>query len=359
MASYKRLIVCCDGTWNQPFQEEGPTNIAKTVRAICPADERDVPQVVYYDPGVGTGNFVDRLIGGGLGVGLSQNVQDAYLFIVSNYQPEDQIFLFGFSRGAYTVRSLAGLIGAVGILRKRDLARFPEAYKYYRTPHVNRSAELEQKLLPPRDKRKEASIDFLGIWDTVGALGIPFGPLRFFQRWRYSFHDVELGRKVRKAFHALAIDERRRSFAPSVWADVPDPANQHVEQVWFAGAHSNVGGGYPNSGLSDVAWKWMMEKASECGLFLDQDYVRDVTVPNPPSQLYDSRAGWKWKFRRPLIREILATHPPTERIHRSVRDYLGASDGPLVQPSPYAPANIETLKVRLKAMGKDLDAYFV
>ena len=241
----KRIIICCDGTWNQPFQDDGSTNVAKTVRAISPSDGEGVPQIVYYDPGVGTGNWFDRLIGGGLGVGLSQNVQDGYLFIVANYQPGDEIYLFGFSRGAYTVRSLAGLIGTVGILHKSVLARFPDAYAYYRTPSAIRNGELKSRLLPAK-RHENVPVKFLGVWDT-----------------------------------------------------------RH----------------------------------------------------NPPTVLYDSRKSWKWKFRRPLVRGVLATHPETERIHPSVLQCLQYKDGAEFDPVPYAPVNLADAVRRLKEKGDDLSRY--
>lgn len=337
----KRIVICCDGTWNEPFENDSPTNVVKTVRAICPADESGVPQVVYYDTGVGTGNAVDRLIGGGLGAGLSRNVQEAYLFLVSNYQEGDEIYMFGFSRGAYTVRSVSGLVGLAGILSKRHLPRFRDAYRYYRTPPKIRSPELKARLLPTESERKQADIHFLGVWDTVGALGIPFGPLRFVSHLRHGFHDVDLGSCVRHAYHALAIDERRRSFAPALWTRVPHPERQKVEQIWFSGVHSNVGGGYPNTGLSDIALRWMLSKAADCGLFLDWEYVDEITCPRPPSSLYESRT-WKWKLRRPLERKLLVTHPETERIHESV--LKRASMTKAIEPVPYAPSNLKPVQ---------------
>lgn len=347
----KRIIVCCDGTWNQPFQDKGATNVAKTVRAICPTDGNGTPQIVYYDPGVGTGNWYDRLVGGGFGVGLSQNVQDAYLFIVANFQPGDEIYLFGFSRGAYTVRSVAGLIGAVGILQKKILGNFPKAYAYYRTPGDKRN-----EALLPEERYKDVAVKFLGVWDTVGALGIPGGPLRWVTKWRHSFHDVGLGRHVQNAYHALAIDERRRSFEPSIWDKVPEPERQKVEQVWFCGVHSNVGGGYPCTGLSDIAWKWMLEKAAACDLVVDRSYVEEVARHRPPTTLYDSRASLKWKFRRPLVRELLSTHPDSERIHRTVIECMDFQEGTEFDPVPYAPINLIAAKQRANGT---FDSYVV
>ncbi len=348
----KRIIICCDGTWNEPFESDSPTNVVKTVRAICPVDEAEIPQVVYYDTGIGTGNALDRLIGGGLGAGLSRNVQEAYLFLVSNYQDGDEIYLFGFSRGAYTVRSLSGLIGLAGILAKRDLPRFRDAYQYYRTPPKKRSAELEARLLPDRDDRKQADIHFLGVWDTVGALGIPFDPLRFMAH-RYGFHDVELGSRVRHAYHALGLDERRKAFSAALWSRVPEPDRQIVEQVWFCGVHSDVGGGYVDTGLSDISLRWMLAKARDCGLFLDWEYIDEITQPRPPMSLHNSRT-WKWKFRPPLEREPLKSHPETERIHESVLQRLSATEG--IDPAPYNAPNLQRVQEHL---GDRFDSFVV
>ena len=151
----KRLIVCCDGTWNEPDEkvdnnpadETEATNVLKVVRGIAPVDRHDIPQVVYYDAGVGTQGFLDRYVGGGFGRGISENIQQAYRFIANNYHEGDELFLFGFSRGAYTVRSLAGFIGSVGLLAKAHLRRVPEAYALYRTPPDKRPGSLPEQRL--------------------------------------------------------------------------------------------------------------------------------------------------------------------------------------------------------------------
>jgi uncharacterized protein (DUF2235 family) len=351
----KRLIICCDGTWNKPYAKEQPTNVTKTVWAILPVDRAaGMHQVVFYGPGVGTGNALDRVLGGGFGVGLSENVKGAYLFLVANYEPEDEIFLFGFSRGAFTVRSLAGLIGAVGVLHKADLARFPDAYKYYRTSPAQRTAAVKARLLPTA-RHENVPVHFLGVWDTVGALGVPFGPLNFIARSRYGFHDVALGSAVKNAYHALAIDERRRSFAPAIWDKVPEGST--VEQVWFSGVHSNVGGGYPNTRLSNTAWLWMMDKAQACGLVLDPGFLAAAAESEGRSVLYDSR-GWAWKFRRPLVREMLVTHLPSERIHSSVLDRCACAPS-AIEPHPYAPENLEACKGLCKAKRLNLSDFVV
>ncbi len=172
----KRLVVCCDGTWNEPDQkvhgkpadETEPTNVLKVVRglALVGADHR--PQVVYYGAGVGTQGALDKYVGGGLGSGLSANIQLAYRFIANNYREGDELFLFGFSRGAYTVRSLAGFVEAVGLLKKENLRLLPEAYAFYRLPAEKRAASMVAQRLQEAGELagRRIPIHFIGVWDT-------------------------------------------------------------------------------------------------------------------------------------------------------------------------------------------------
>ncbi|MYF06662.1 MAG: DUF2235 domain-containing protein, partial [Rhodospirillaceae bacterium] len=179
----KRLVICCDGTWNEPDQEvhdnpadeTEPTNVLKIVRGLAPVDGEQVPQVVYYDTGVGTQGPLDKYVGGGLGGGLSENIQQAYRFIANNWREGDELFLFGFSRGAYTVRSLAGFIGVAGLLRKENLRLLPEAYALYRLQPDKRDNSMVRKRLESAGEpsRRPVPIRFIGVWDTVGALGAP------------------------------------------------------------------------------------------------------------------------------------------------------------------------------------------
>ena len=311
----KRLVVCCDGTWNTPdTTEEGkpcPTNVVKMARAVLPRDERGVPQVVFYDEGIGTGGALDRIVGGGTGKGLMRNVGDAYRFLVWNYEPGDEVYLFGFSRGAFTVRSLAGLVRKCGILRKTNGTRFEEAYAFYRGPVRPRDPEATAF----RAKHAhETKVKVLGVWDTVGALGIP-GRLRALTMRRHRFHDVKLSSSVERAYQALAIDERRRAFEPAIWETDPANAGQVVEQTWFPGAHSDVGGGYPACGLSDAAFVWMAERAQRAGLALDPVYLKGLE-PDPACPVHDSRAGL-FRLLPAAWREIgAATHQPQD-VHPS------------------------------------------
>lgn len=274
----RRLVVCADGTWNTAEQENNgqpvPTNVTKMFRAVAPVDPAGVSQLKYHQHGVGTRFGLDRWIGGGVGVGLSQNVIDCYRWLIANYAEGDEIFLFGFSRGAYTARSLSGLIRNSGLLRNEHGDMLPRAYQLYRdrgrAAHPKAEAAEEFRARFSRSVR----IKCIGVWDTVGALGIPGHVFNAVTGGKYHFHDVTLSSYVENAFHALAIDERRRAFRPSLWAATPGEPGQRLEQVWFPGVHSDVGGGYPECGLSDLAFLWMVDRASTCGLAFDTEYIR-------------------------------------------------------------------------------------
>ena len=297
-----KLIVCCDGTWNTPDQlDQGvpaPTNVARMSNAIV----KNQAQKVYYHPGVGTGNsWWDKAIGGGTGTGLTRNILSAYQWLCRNYQPGDDIYLFGFSRGAYTVRSLSGFIARCGLLKAEAPATsdlwnwvellYGEGYRKRKNIGSLRAAIGESHfwnaagdVIPTR---------FIGVWDTVGALGIPddLGVLNLLDNPdNHTFHNTSLGASVKVARHALAMDELRGSFQPTLWTDVaPD---RDVKQVWFPGAHSDVGGGYRECGLADGALNWMIDEARETGLAFDEGIRRQIkpnyqdTVHNPCTGLF-------------------------------------------------------------------------
>lgn len=339
----KTLVVCCDGTWNTPDQRGRPTNVTKIARAILPRAAGGDAQFVYYDEGVGTGNRVDRIVGGTFGVGLDTNVQQAYRFLALNFEPGDRIAMFGFSRGAFTVRSLAGLVNLVGLLHKGDLDQMTRVWEYYRTrPGDRRKDALDVRWI----KERQPGIDLLGVWDTVGALGIPGNLAGRLGRRQHEFHDVTLGRKTRRAYQALAIDEHRRNFPPAVWDTRGIGPDQEVEQAWFAGAHSNVGGGYPDPVLSDQAFLWMVDKARPL-LDFDEDYlqrrVEVLEAEKARGAIIDSRAGI-WRLMGAALRPI--GKDATESIHPSAltrlkaRDKVARGEEPFT-PYPYDPANLE------------------
>lgn len=300
----KRIVICSDGTWNTPDQkDEGdfrPTNVVKMARAIAPVDKHGKVQIVFYDQGVGTGPGLDRLTGGAFGHGLEKNIQDAYRFLMHNYEKDDEIFFFGFSRGAYTVRSTAGLIRNSGLLKKIYADKFQKAYELYRSNEIHPDSDEAKEF-----RRKfsiEIIIKFIGVWDTVGALGIPLRGLRWFTRKKYQFHDVELSKIVKRGYHALAIDERREPFGPTLWKD-KKKRGQKIEQVWFAGVHSDIGGGYKCTGLSDLAFMWMREKVEDCDLAFDNKYIQKVIHQDANAGMHDSKISL-YKLTRGTIRQI-------------------------------------------------------
>src|SRR3954471_2178106 len=271
----KRLVVCCDGTWNRPDQTKqgvaAPTNVAKISLALADEDDAGNPQVLHYEAGVGTRRG-ERFVGGVFGVGLSRNVQDCYRFLVDCYEPGDKLYFFGFSRGAYTARSTVGLVRNAGILRPEHRRRIKQAYALYRSPtRDSEPSGIAAELFRRSYSHSEIHVQFVGVWDTVGALGIPidgFRPPLLSKLW--TFHDTTLSSYVRNAFHAVSIDERRRPFRPTLW-EQQEGAQQRLEQVWFTGVHCDVGGGYRDPGLSEIALLWMVERARECGLAFKPD----------------------------------------------------------------------------------------
>lgn len=304
----KRIVICADGTWDNPSSKDGntpaPTNVAKLATNVAANDNAGVSQIICYHPGVGTsGNIFDILNGGGIGVGISQTIQDLYMFLMFNYTPGDELWLFGFSRGAYTVRSLAGLIRNCGVLKKEHSALFKQAYNLYRD-----RTDLSHPMSPTAQQFKEQyswpefDIKFIGVWDTVGALGLPIIPWRARQHL-WQFHDVELSSHVQNAFQALAIDERRKMFTPCIWQKQAHSV-QTLEQAWFPGVHSNIGGGYADDSLSDCALWWMTKKARSCGLAIDTAPV----LGNPDGVMANSMNFW-FRLQGTNIRQPLNLLP--------------------------------------------------
>ena len=258
----KRIVICCDGTWNTPEQ---PTNVVKLLRSIRPYSEDGKHQVVCYDQGVGTYNPVDKFIGGAFGKGIEQNVLDAYRFIAHNYQQGDELYCFGFSRGAYTARALGGMLHCIGLLPKDELYSLPLAYKYYRTAPQQRNTQTYAENIKPE-------IRLMAVWDTVGALGAPTPILGRFTKPLVGFFNTHLSPDIKNAYQALAIDEKRGVFQPALWTGEIN-SDQIVEQTWFAGVHSDVGGGYEQATLSNVALSWMVSKSRALGLDFSNEYL--------------------------------------------------------------------------------------
>jgi len=363
----KNIILCSDGTGNTAIKDRG-TNVFKLYEAVDLTP--GLNQKVFYDDGVGTEQFkLIKLLGGAFGFGLSRNVRQLYASLVRVYQPGDNIYLFGFSRGAFTVRTLGGLISHCGILdmnkhcqNDADLMnKVNGAYKAYRRRYSTVVADLWRLLFKWNTRRKygftdvaefrerfavhgqqDAPIHFIGVWDTVSAVGFPIIWVKDIMNmvYRVSFPDNKLGRNVSHAYQALSIDDKRRTFHPEMWDEASngDGENKRIVQVWFAGVHANVGGGYPKQGMSLVALDWMMEQAAARGLhFIASVRKRVADHANVNDKLYDSRSGLAVYYRyapRNIARMSQRFHIQTPLIHQTVLlRSLDVTDG-------YAPGNL-------------------
>jgi uncharacterized protein (DUF2235 family) len=267
----KRLAIFLDGTWNDPADD---TNVSRLHDLVAPQDRTGISQVCHYDPGVGTEPFT-RLLGGAFGEGLSRNVRDAYRFLVNNYDAGDEVYVFGFSRGAYTARSLGGLIDFCGLLQKEAPLSIEEVYDRYRK-RLDHEASIDHDAELQRVSRK-IPIRLMGVWDTVGDLGIPW-TVPLIGQQAFCFHNPNLSSIYEHAFQALAVDENRAAYTPTLWT-APAPGAtarlERVEQRWFIGAHADVGGGYKDDPLSFIPLGWMQGKAAALGLA----FKASVTVP--------------------------------------------------------------------------------
>jgi len=325
----KRIAVLIDGTWNK---EGGgaDTNVAKldSGKRVSPCIKAvasdSTEQLVHYHDGVGVdGDLTQKLLGGAIGLGLKKIIQEVYEFIVDHYEANDEIYIFGFSRGAYAARALAGLIGASGIQRRQNADVFEAAWAHYRVaPKVRQQPATgtagDRKAINVYETQREAfhdnrTVTCVAVWDTVGSYGIPAGfglaPLaRYFTLVTLGFHDTSFGDHVEVGLHAVAVDEHRRPFVPTFWT-IPkgQQPKGHVEQTWFAGAHCNVGGGYADSGLSDLALIWMVARVQALtGLEFDADAVRSSTKPTINGAVVDSTEGWLVDHTFPHYRVVLS-----------------------------------------------------
>jgi len=310
----KNLVVCCDGTANE-FAKDN-TNVVKLYSTLV---LDDAAQCTYYHPGIGTmeppgaltsiGRIVTRTLGVALGAYLENDIRDAYVFVMQTFQPKDKLFLFGFSRGAYTVRALASLLRMYGLLRQGNEAMVPYAIRMMFAIRNAREKEAGyDKMiadyfdLAGRFKAtmaRECRPWFVGVWDTVNSVGWMDNPLRL--PYSADNGDIEIGR------HAIAIDERRAFFRTNLWRPGTDPAESHgprdLRQVWFPGVHCDVGGGYAESqsGLSKLALEWMLGEAEPHGLLVDAAKKRAVlggarpyVAPDPNGPMHESLTGaWK------------------------------------------------------------------
>ena len=360
----KHLILCADGTGNLG----GTTPDSNVYRTYHLIDRRDPsqPQWTYYDNGVGTAaNTYWRAFTGAFGFGFKRNVLELYEFLARNYDPGDKVFLFGFSRGAAEVRALSGMMAAVGLVDGRTLdqetlkEKIAQAYSHYKhkIPGV-----LFQS-------HGAIALTFIGVWDTVPALGFPqhwkvagiASPILNVLFWlldracdlsffAHRFYNYELTNNVQHAYQALAIDDERLSFEPKIWREEKTQPT-HVEQVWFAGAHSNVGGGYGRAGLSHLALEWMLSKALPLGLKLNPGALEEVHAKaHAHGRLYNERNGLGvfYRYYPRLIGDLCRHNIPSEtpiNIHRSVFERMERFTGnyaPGHLPSTFAVVDEDT-----------------
>ena len=295
MAARKCLALFLDGTWNTTHDN---TNVWR-LKSLC---QQSAAQLVYYSAGVGTQRG-EKITGGAFGIGINEEVIAAYDWLVENYEADDQIFIFGFSRGAFTARSLAGFVSKCGLLKLGSPVSLNQLYERYRTGKAPSILSLQHSTqdLSQEDKwlkrySRPVPIWFQGVWDTVGALGVPLPCVPNVSRHDFDFLETDLRINDTHAYHALAIDEHREAFRPTLWtqnASAPSAAPDmrdfpHIEQRWFVGAHANVGGGYPNDLLAQAPLMWMMSKAAQHGLQFRDSVELDEGATDCP--VHDSLA---------------------------------------------------------------------
>lgn len=304
----KRLIICLDGTWNDDRKGLRPTNVAKIQRAIAPVDANGVQQISHYCSGIASGESETlSFLKGAVGYGVAERIQHAYTLIADAYAAGDEIYLFGFSRGAFEARSLAAFIALFGVGRKDRGFAWEAAWAQYRLPEGKRNAqalsELRAAAIYP------VRIRCLGVWDTVGNIGNPFSSGTWLSR-SLSFHDMRLTDAVEVGLHALSVDEQRGPFRPALWTlpeGQPLAAHQTVEQVWFPGSHCDVGGGFRETALSDVALMWMVERVKALtGLGFDKTVLDATCYPDPLGAQHSSNTGhiFRWSGWLPFVRLV-------------------------------------------------------
>jgi len=350
----KRIIVCCDGTGNE-FGER-KSNVVKLYKMLV----QDSRQIAYYHPGVGTmgahaalteiGKLWTRVIGLAFGYGISDNVADAYQFLMRTFEPGDDVYLFGFSRGAYTARALCGMLHAVGLLTRGNEAQIPYAIRMLKQKPIDFAVAADFK----KTFSRECKPHFVGLWDTVSSVGWVYNAVHFPFTTATSNADFRLVR------HAVSIDERRAFFRQNLFGKAREP-QQDILEVWFAGVHSDVGGSYPEpeSQLSQIALRWMVSEAEAAGLIVDSTrrgeilgdklpYVTpDPTTKNQHESL--TRAWWiaevwpkivhvetepgVWKQRLRINLGRRRYIPASVVVHESVEKRLKAGVG-------YSPKNL-------------------
>lgn len=324
----KNIVLCCDGT-GQTFQE----NKSNPLR-LHYCLKNDDKQVSFYDPGVGTfdpegrdwsGGFfsdlsssiAETLKGGGLGYGIVKNIQDGYRYLMQTFEDGDKVYIFGFSRGAFTAQAIAGLLHKCGLIYPHNENLIPYTLEIYLTKGNDRIAKEYKETMC-----QTCNPQMLGVWDTVKSLG---------RNHQTDFFYENVPNGVACAYHALAIDEKREDFVPNIWDEGKASDGQNIEQVWFPGVHGDVGGGYPEDGLANVALKWMVANARKNGVHLQDERVSEFD-PDPLGVIHESYEGG-WTLRGEEIREIAEG----AKLHESVferRNHKNEYDPPNFPAKP-------------------------
>jgi uncharacterized protein (DUF2235 family) len=292
----KKIIICADGTWNSSHGVGAFSNDTNVRKLFCAlADTPD--QMRYYDSGVGTdGTPIDHLAGGTMGDGLFEKVQDGYEFLAYVWDPGDEIYIFGFSRGAYTARSLGGMIAGFGVPNKNfDNMTVQKIFAAYRQTDPKLRASMRADL-NTEYALADADVRMIGVWDTVGSLGVPGMLFSMLHQKKYGFLDTSLHPCVKNAYHAVCIDERRAQFEPTLWTNQdgsPRANDDQVQQVWFSGVHCDIGGGYDDCQLSEITLSWMMKNAIQCGLVFSDDAMEKYLKIDPDNAKGAAHDEWK------------------------------------------------------------------
>ena len=321
----KNIVILSDGTGQDGGKKEGRnSNVYHMFNML---EDRTANQIVFYDPGLGTG--LRKVTGNAGGMGISHNIQQAYAFLVEHFEAEDKIYLIGFSRGAATVRSLSSLIHHFGILPRSRPELIGQAYKIYKNRSKD-TLDARAQAFVKRHHTMWTKIEFVGCYDTVAALGLPWPPAsRMLDRvpfFRHRFHDLKLSSSVEHAYHALAIDDERKTFHPVLW-DPEHGSEQSVRQVWFTGMHTDVGGGYLEHGLSDIALVWLTEQAVNHGILIYENFDVDINE-NPVEDMHDSRGSSVKKAFRREVRDWDVTRSDRPIVHESVNVRANAASAP-------------------------------
>lgn len=290
----KNIVICCDGTGNEFGRQN--SNVIKLYKTlVC-----DNTQIAYYHPGLGTmgarnaltplAKWWTKVLGQAFGYGISDNVADAYQFLMRTFEPDDKLFIFGFSRGAYTAKALCGMLHIVGLLTQGNEALIPYAIRM-----IKRNLDFKVAAGFKKTFSRPCKPHFVGLWDAVSSVGWVYNAVHFPYTRAATNPDFHIVR------HAMSIDERRAFFRQNLFGE-PHDANQDIKEVWFAGVHSDVGGSYPEdqSQLSRIALRWMLCEAERADLVVDQqEKARQIgkeppEAPDPTGEQHNSLHGFWW-----------------------------------------------------------------